>query len=166
MIAGIFFGENLCEASLIDSLILQDLKGVKLYLRYNEDVAKQLGIDSKNLKKRFEEQLEKSAINLYKKETSEYFLTGRPSLEIDIRILKSKDSSFDCLVDTSFMLTLRTFSNPKATKRASIATWSAYRESGTLNDILDIIDMQVDSFVMAVCKSKKGGICNSQHKMK
>jgi hypothetical protein len=157
----IFPFNSSCKANHIDSLILEDLNGVIVNLELRDDVAKRFKIDSAILKEAIEEKLEKANINLYREKTSEFYLTGRPEIRINVKTILLRGQILpDVVVETSFILTLRTFSNPKATKRASIASWRNYLSDVGFDDIINIIDVQMGNFVEAVCKYKKGNICN------
>lgn len=151
-----------CEANHIDSLILQDLKGVKVSIGISENVANLFEIETGKLKKRIEKRLEHSNIIVFYKETSEYYLSGRPTISINIQPLDCGDSnSTSFLVETTFRLTLRTFSNPKAIIRAPILQYQTYNYVGDIDDFSIIVDDHISKFVKAACKFRTSGICKN-----
>ena len=153
---------NCCEANHIDSLILQDLKGVRVRIGISENVDSQFEIESEKLIRRIEKRLERSKIIVYKNETSDYYLSGRPTIWIDIQPLNCGDSnSTNFLIETTFRLTLRTFSNPKATNYAPILQYRTYRCGGDIDDFSIIVDDHIDKFAKDACKFKTSGICKN-----
>jgi hypothetical protein len=158
----IFAGSTICEALHIDSLILADLKGVMIKIDINDDAANLYKIDIGKLKERFENRLENAHIRLYKKETTEYYLSGRPTIWIKIEPSDCNVSDFSSLVfETSFRLTLRTFSNPKATNYAVIAQSKTIKCGGRLPTIFDIADDHINEFIDAFCKFKSSSMCEN-----
>lgn len=161
-IGAIFFESNSCEALHIDSLILADLKGVLIRIDFSDDISNKYKIDSKKIKGRYEDQLKNAHIRVYKEETTEYYLTGSPTILINIKPSYCRISdSFSFVYETSFRLTLRTSTNPKATIWAVIALTRTIQCDGNLPDIMSIADDHIDDFIGAFCKFKNSSFCKN-----
>lgn len=159
MASAILYG-GYCQAGYFDSEILRDLKGIRVNLGFTEETATLLKINLEHFKNEIESKLDKSGINIYKNDTTEFYKAGRPEIQINIRpfYIRSEDS-IDFDVETSFVITMRSFTNPKATNRVPVTYWRDFKCNGTLKDILEIVDKHIELFSEAICAPKKGEIC-------
>lgn len=159
----IFIRVEICEARYFDTEILKDIYGVKVNCIISEDLAAILKLNLKEFRDSIESELNKSAVNIYKGDTTEFFKSGRPELQINIqpKNIQSQDL-IDFLIETSFVITVRSFTNTKATNRVPIIYWSDFKCGGSIDDINSIIKMHINSFVEAVCSPQKGFICKNR----
>jgi hypothetical protein len=103
-------------------------------------LANLLNLNLKDFRDSLVSELDKSGINVYKEDTTDFFKSGRPELQINIQPKRIQNQGLiDFLIETSFVLTVRSFSNPKATNRVPIIYWSDFKCGGSVDDINSII---------------------------
>jgi hypothetical protein len=143
-----------------DTEILRELKGVRILLVFTNDIANLLSIDKRKLKSNIETQLSNSGINVYKTDSTEFYLTGRPEIQIDIHPQHFRNAdSIDYSITTSFVLTVKSFTNPKITNRVPITYWRQFRCDGSTEELFELLKLQLSDFINKVCRSNKGEIC-------
>ena len=146
-----------------DTEILRELKGVRVLLIFTDGIANLLSINKEELKTKIETKLENSGINVYKTDSTEFYMTGRPEIQIDIHPQCIRNTeSFGYSITTSFVLTVKSFTNPKITNRVPITYWRQFRCDGSIEELIDLLDLQLSDFTDIVCRTNKGEICRLQ----